>query len=72
MILELLAGKFAALKGVFMDWSPWTVVDDKPSAKLIGDLLVKHGMRPCGAETLYNGFTGEPMEVDLFVGLGEY
>jgi DNA-directed RNA polymerase I subunit RPA2 len=73
MILELMCGKYAAQEGVLMDGSAWTTVDDKPvSAKLIGELLLGKGFTPYGGETLYNGTSGEAMDVDIFMGVGGY
>eukprot|EP00760_Papus_ankaliazontas_P025331 PhM_4_TR2645/c0_g1_i1/m.76424/K03002/RPA2, POLR1B; DNA-directed RNA polymerase I subunit RPA2 len=73
MMLEMIGGKYACLEGTFIDGSAWKLVDDKPiSTHELGDLLTKHGMRRYGRDVMYNGTTGEPMDVDIFIGIGGY
>ena len=63
-LMELLAGKVAALSGHVADASPF-------SATELGTLeenLNKLGFRYDGKETLYNGITGQKMPVKIFIG----
>jgi len=63
-LLELLAGKIAALSGKIGDASAFSGTD-------LGSLeeqLKKLGFRCDGKETLYNGITGKKMPVKIFIG----
>ena len=56
----------SALKqGAFVDATPFTTTDRVNTLK---NILVSQGFEPYGSETLYNGMTGEQMEVDVFMG----
>ncbi len=63
-LLELLAGKVAALSGKIGDASAFSGTE-------LGDLegnLKKLGFRYDGKETLYNGITGKKMPVKIYIG----
>ncbi len=63
-LMELLAGKVAALSGEVREGSSFS------SEKLdsLEDNLKKLGFRYDGKETLYNGISGEKMPVKIFIG----
>jgi len=63
-LLELLAGKVAALSGKIMDGSSFS----GDSLDTLENTLKKLGFRYNGKETLYNGITGEKMPVKIFIG----
>ena len=63
-LIETLAGKKAAITGKFVDSSPFNglTVED------IASELKQHGFNPHGNETLYSGYTGEPIQAKIFMG----
>jgi len=63
-LLELLGGKTAALGGRHIDA---TTFDAEPEEKMRKELL-EYGFRENGTETMYNGMTGEQIEVKIFIG----
>lgn len=63
--LEAASNRLGVHLGSFVDATPFTT-DNR-----IGELrvaMLKNGFEPYGSEVLYNGQTGEQMEVDIFVG----
>ncbi|MGK0209444.1 MAG: DNA-directed RNA polymerase subunit B [Patescibacteria group bacterium] len=63
-LMDLLAGKVAALSGKIMDASPF-------SGETLGSLeenLKQLGFRQDGKESFYNGITGQKMPVKIYVG----
>jgi len=63
-LLELLAGKAAALSGEIGDASSFS----GDSLESIENKLTKLGFRYDGKETLYNGITGKKMPVKIYIG----
>lgn len=63
-LLELLGGKVAALSGNVLDA---TGFEAEPEADMRAQLL-KLGFSEKGAETMYNGLTGEKFKVKIYVG----
>ena len=61
---EALLGKAAALEGFDSDATPFT---GTRNTDVIGDLLVKNGYRRDGKEILYNGKTGEMIDVAIYI-----
>ena len=63
--LEAASNRLGVHMGTFVDATPFT------TENRIGELrvaMLKNGFEPYGSEVLYNGQTGEQMEVDIFVG----
>jgi DNA-directed RNA polymerase beta subunit len=72
-ILETLCGKAAALRGEQVDGTPFVVsadADDHPDGVVnkFGAQLEAFGFKADGCETLYDGRTGRPLEMQVFVG----
>ena len=67
-LIESLGGKVASLSARFVDGTPFY---GEPEEKLRNELL-KLGFRPDGREAVYNGITGELMEVPIFIGIVYY
>jgi DNA-directed RNA polymerase subunit B' len=63
-VLELLAGKVAALSGRYIDG---TTFDSEKESDLRTELL-SHGFSDDGTEILYNGVTGQQLTTRVFVG----
>lgn len=63
--LEAASNRLGVELGSFVDATPFT------TENRIGELrvaMINRGFEPYGSEVLYNGQTGEQMEVDIFVG----
>ncbi len=67
-ILEMIAGKAAAMEGKQQDATPFCGVTEE---ELFG-LLKKHGFQHTGRETMYSGVTGEKLKTDVFIGCVYY
>lgn len=65
-LLESLFGKVCVNQGCFGDG---TAFDMKgPNLNYYGNCLIKYGFHSSGNQVLYNGFTGEQIESDIFIG----
>ncbi|MBS7639861.1 MAG: DNA-directed RNA polymerase subunit B [Candidatus Bathyarchaeia archaeon] len=67
--LESMAGKIAALKGEFMDGTPFI---GKRRGEILKRMLINLGFSYTGREVLYNGVTGEKYMADIFIGVVYY
>ena len=67
-LLEALAGKVGALRGEYIDGTPWYGIKEEELRKW----LIKLGFKDSGVETMYNPETGEEMEARIFVGVKFY
>lgn len=67
--IESSVGKVATKMGAFIDGTPFTT---SGRAQTVRDMLRELKFEPYGSEVLYNGFTGEQMEVDIFMGSTYY
>ena len=67
-LIEMLAGKAAALQGKVIDGTPFDEVGYEEFRKI----LIKHGLRYDGKETFYDGITGQRLEGEIFTGVVAY
>jgi len=67
-LIESIIGKYAALKGRFVDGTPFSGV--KPEDVKVE--LIKLGYRPDGTEVMYDGRTGEKLKANIFLGIVYY
>jgi DNA-directed RNA polymerase subunit B len=66
--IESVAGKIAALKGSFVDGTPFS----NEKQEVIRKALLEMGFQHSGREVLYNGITGEKLSADIFIGIVYY
>jgi DNA-directed RNA polymerase subunit B len=66
--LESLGGKASAAVGKQLAGTPFT----HTPVEEIRKVLLNYGFMPSGNEVMYNGLTGEPLEVEVFVGIVYY
>ena len=71
MLVESLASKSGALTGDFVDASAFKAEKVSP-LDTQGETLRNLGYNYTGSETMINGVTGEPFEVDIYIGLVYY
>jgi DNA-directed RNA polymerase I subunit RPA2 len=71
MMIECIAGKVAAVHGQFpIDATSFMSTNkDEPLHDVFGRLLCAAGYAYHGTETMYSGYTGEPFQVQIFVGI---
>ncbi|MEM2560287.1 MAG: DNA-directed RNA polymerase subunit B [Candidatus Bathyarchaeia archaeon] len=67
--LESMAGKIAALKGEFVDGTPF--IGEK-RGEILKRMLVNLGFSYSGHDVFYDGMTGEKYVADIFVGIVYY
>ncbi|MEM1506677.1 MAG: DNA-directed RNA polymerase subunit B [Candidatus Bathyarchaeia archaeon] len=67
--LESMAGKISALKGEFMDGTPFV---GERRGEILKRMLTSLGFSYTGREVLYNGVTGEKYMADIFIGVVYY
>ncbi len=67
-LLEMLAGKAAALKGTEIDGTPFSGVKEKEIYKMLRDA----GFRHDGKEVFYDGVTGQRTKGEVFTGIVAY
>ena len=63
-LMETMYGKVCAEKGTLGDGTPYSHLP----VETVREQLLQLGMHPYGNEVLYNGQTGEMMEVEIFMG----
>ena len=63
--LESSYSRLALKQGAFVDATPFTTTGRVQTLKRI---LTSQGFEPFGTEVLYNGMTGEQLDVDVFMG----
>ncbi len=65
--MECVLGKVCCMEGVYGDATPFSESSVNVAEKLC-DRLAKSGFERQGWETMYSGFTGEPLEAKVFIG----
>jgi DNA-directed RNA polymerase II subunit RPB2 len=65
-LIETLFGKTCAQYGAFGDCTAF--VNKGTHAKLYGDMLVKAGFHSSANEIMYNGFTGQQINAEVYIG----
>ncbi len=71
MLLEMLSSKVACFSGKIQDATAF-VHDGEQLVEEMGNALHRLGYARYGTETMYNGFTGEPMKARIFIGPAYY
>jgi hypothetical protein len=66
-LLETVLGKAGCMNGTLNDATPFTENSTNVAEKVC-DLLHQNGFQRHGWETMYSGFTGEPLEAQIFIG----
>lgn len=66
-LMECVLGKSCVEEGVFGDATPFSSASVNITENLC-ERLGKHGFERTGFETLYSGFTGEPLKAKVFMG----
>jgi DNA-directed RNA polymerase subunit B len=66
--IESIAGKVAALRGEFVDGTPF----DNERAESLMDILRKLGFKASGRELMYDGVSGKMFEAEVFIGVVYY
>ena len=64
-MLESMSARIGANLGTIVDATPFCVQDQTNEYR---ELLRKIGLEPNGSEIMYNGMTGEQMEMEIFIG----
>lgn len=72
MMLEVMAGKSAAVHGLVHDATPFRFDENNTAFDYFGKLLEKGGYNYYGTERLYSGTDGREMEADIFFGVVHY
>ncbi|KAK5641755.1 hypothetical protein RI129_010302 [Pyrocoelia pectoralis] len=72
MMIEIMAGKSAALHGLVHDASPFKFDEDNTAIDYFGRLLEAGGYNYYGTETMYSGIDGREMTVQIFFGIVHY
>jgi DNA-directed RNA polymerase subunit B len=67
-LLEMIAGKVAALDGNQQDATPFTGVAEEELFRL----LKKYRFQHTGREVMYSGINGQKLNVDIFIGVAYY
>ncbi|XP_018334789.2 DNA-directed RNA polymerase I subunit RPA2-like, partial [Agrilus planipennis] len=72
MMIEVMAGKSAALHGLVHDASPFKFSEEDTAIDYFGRLLEIGGYNYYGTETMYSGIDGREMTSQIFFGIVHY
>ena len=69
--MESVFGKVCVTEGIYGDSTPFSENSNTISEQICNK-LVDHGFHKSGAEVMYSGFTGEPLESKIMIGVVFY
>ncbi|KAF0756771.1 hypothetical protein DYB26_007316, partial [Aphanomyces astaci] len=69
MLVESMAAKAGALRGEYMDATPFQFDEEHRAIDQFGKYLKKAGYNYMGSEPLYSGLTGTVMHADIYMGM---
>lgn len=72
MMIEVMAGKSAAIHGLVHDATSFRFNEDETAVEYFGKLLERGGYNYYGTERLYSGIDGREMTADIFFGVVHY
>lgn len=72
MMIEIMAGKSAALHGFVHDATPFKFNEENTAIDYFGKLLEMGGYNYYGTETMYSGIDGREMTAQIFFGVVHY
>ncbi|KAJ8953550.1 hypothetical protein NQ318_002970 [Aromia moschata] len=72
MMIEIMAGKSAALHGLVHDATPFRFTEEDTAIDYFGRLLEQGGYNYYGTETMYSGIDGREMTAQIFFGIVHY
>ncbi|GLD94016.1 hypothetical protein PINS_up002627 [Pythium insidiosum] len=72
MLIESMAAKTGALKGKYMDATPFQFSEKDRVIDYFGEQLKEHGYNYMGSEPLYSGISGTVMHADIYIGVVYY
>ncbi|KAJ8929566.1 hypothetical protein NQ314_017730 [Rhamnusium bicolor] len=72
MMIEIMAGKSAALHGLVHDATPFKFTEEDTAIDYFGRLLEHGGYNYYGTETMYSGIDGREMTAQIFFGVVHY
>ncbi|CAG9824766.1 unnamed protein product [Phaedon cochleariae] len=72
MMIEIMAGKSAALHGRVHDATPFRFTEEDTAIDYFGRLLEEGGYNYYGTETMYSGIDGREMNAQIFFGVVHY
>ncbi|RLN67078.1 hypothetical protein BBJ29_004998 [Phytophthora kernoviae] len=72
MLIESMAAKTGALKGKYMDATPFKFSEKDRVIDYFGSQLKEHGYNYMGSEPLYSGISGTVMQADIYIGVVYY
>lgn len=72
MMIEVMAGKSAAVHGLVHDATPFRFTEDDTAVEYFGKLLEHGGYNYYGTERMYSGIDGREMTADIFFGVVHY
>ncbi|XP_011500009.1 PREDICTED: DNA-directed RNA polymerase I subunit RPA2 [Ceratosolen solmsi marchali] len=72
MMIEVIAGKSAALHGLVHDATPFRFSENETAVDYFGNLLEQGGYNYYGTERMYSGIDGREMTANIFFGIVHY
>ncbi|XP_043275867.1 DNA-directed RNA polymerase I subunit RPA2 [Venturia canescens] len=72
MMIEVMAGKSAAIHGLVHDATPFRFTEDDTAVDYFGKLLELGGYNYYGTERMYSGIDGRELTADIFFGVVHY